>query len=166
MKFFLFLILAFFFSSLTVNQDNSKAISHIQDALLKKVNDYRIKKRLSILTIENGLQISAQNQCDYLFKIGKLSHEQPDKKLRTTRDRIKVFSEKSYMSYGENCLKTYGDISAINIEAIAEDMFQLWRTSKPHNANLLNQSFTNTGFGFRTNAETEEIYCVMDYGGN
>lgn len=169
MKPYIVLFLSFCFVSLSFKKNEDASTEAIQVVLLKKINDYRLKNHKKTLILEDGLSNSAQNQCDYLFKIGKLSHEQPDKKYRTTKDRIKFFSTKTFLSFGENCLKTYANLSenqTSKVGKIAEDMFQLWRTSKPHNENLLNQRFTHTGFGFHTNSSTEEIYCVMDYGGN
>jgi uncharacterized protein YkwD len=169
MKLIPLFILSLFFLSFEYLQQDNKDFEKVQTVLAQKINDYRVKKRKPELLLEEGLQKSAQNQSDYLLKIGRLTHNQSDKNLRTTKDRIKYFSSISYFSYGENCLKTYGDLRNLqtsDVERIAEEMFQLWRTSKPHNENLLNSMFTHVGYGFCSNPKTQEIYCVMDFGGN
>jgi uncharacterized protein YkwD len=160
----------FFFSTLGfVNAQVESAVSvEIKNQLLEKINTYRKQHRLAPLALEDGLQCAAQNQCDYLFSIGKLSHTQPNKKYRTTQDRIRVFSRFYFQSFGENCLSTFGDFTSSDPTiqaALVEEMFQLWRKSKPHNANLLYKNFTHADFAFRFNPATEEIFCVMDFGG-
>jgi uncharacterized protein YkwD len=169
MKLIIILFLPFCFGLIPASPNYVSSTDQIQLVLLGKINDYRLKKKLVALQLEEGLAKSAENQCSYLLKIGKLSHSQPKKGYRTTKDRILVFSTKTYMSYGENCLKTYADLRNLTpkkTEVIAEEMFELWRTSKPHNDNLLNRRFTHAGFGFQTKTKTGEIYCVLDFGGD
>lgn len=168
MKNLVFLLLLI--ASVSVCAQNEVTFSsEIKTLLLYKINAYRKQHRVAPLVLEEGIQKAAQNQCDYLFSVGKLSHTQPNKPYKTNRDRIVVFSKKSFMCYGENCLMTHGDFVSTNPkthENIAEEMFQIWRKSPPHNANLLLKRFTHADFGFRYNPETEEIYCVIDFGGN
>ncbi|MFA7274288.1 MAG: CAP domain-containing protein [Crocinitomicaceae bacterium] len=167
MKVLFFLFLSLVGSAGAQAKEDSASVE-LKNQLLEKINVYRKQHRLAPLVLENGLQRAAQNQCDYLFSIGKLSHTQPNKKYRTTQDRIRAFSRYYFTYFGENCLSVYADFMSHDAKtqtALVEEMFQLWRKSKPHNANLLYKNFTHADFAFRFNPETEEIFCVMDFGG-
>lgn len=169
MRLYFYLIAAILQCQYCLSKEDTTSFFQIETALLKRINEYRTSNKIGQLYLDPGLQKSAQNQCDYLFKLGKLTHEQTDKKLKTTKQRIQFFALRTYSIFGENCLSTYTDLTNLStklINQIAGELFELWRKSKPHNENLLTQRFTNTGFGFCMNPETGKLYCVMNFGGN
>ncbi|GEM_PF-2424308 len=130
MKKYCILLFVFLLASkpLIYSQSETFSIDKIKILLHKKINNYREIDDLSPYFKDEGLEKSAQNQCNYIFNIQKLTHKQPDSRFQTTVDRIRYFSKKEYMNYGENCLKTYVQLSAINsqqVEEITEHMFQM-----------------------------------------
>ena len=151
------------------SQSETVSIIQIEKLLHKKINDYRKNGKLPAYVLDEGLKLSAQNHCDYIFSIQKLTHKQPTGQFQNTVDRIRYFSKRTYMSYGQNCLQAYYVLPTSNskeIEEIAENMFEMWRNSKMHDNNLMHQNFTHTGFGMRYNSDTHQLYCVMDFGGD
>lgn len=163
LPFFIFI----FISICSANaQLSDKAKEKLAVALEKHINDERIRVGEKPLSRSKSLAKAALLQASYNSKHKFLSHEQNDKKYRTVSNRVSLYSD-LYTAVGENILSSQsinGKLNDKNIAHIAFKMFQGWKNSKGHYANMISSAYSHGDFGFTYNEACRCIYATQVFG--
>lgn len=132
----------------------------VQIYYAKMFNNYRVSQGLKALQIDNLLKPVADDQLNYVSKLGKLSHVQPDKNKKTSLDRCKFYGLNPVF-VGENLISNtyykYNYYSEIMNKyksnsvsyMLALNMFERWKNSPGHNENMLRDYWTKFYFDIK-----------------
>lgn len=163
--FFIFLLCSLFLSP-TYSQLKSSDKKAIKNHLLKKINELREQSGVAPLIIDKRLAKAAEIQSFYMSKTNELTHDQSKPKFNTPKKRIEHFSPLQFDIIGENVLlskKVKLPINKNTIIRISESMFNAWKDSPGHYANMIEAEFNVADFGFALN-KNNQIYATNVFG--
>lgn len=135
-------------------------------ALLKRINDHRKETGHLLLERNSDLNKAAVLHCNYLSKLGDLSHDQPNPDLKNPKKRVDKFN-KSFVAVGENVLyskPTDLPLDQVEINKLAFDMFRSWKNSPGHYANMISDVFDHSDLAFDYDTKTKRVYAVHVFG--
>jgi len=164
-KTLLFIILIFSFVEMS-GQLKAVEKQQLSTTLLKRINTHREKEGHLKLKRNPDLIKAAKIQCTYLTKAGKLSHNNPNPDLKTPKKRVEKFS-KSFVAFGENILyskPTNIPLSKTAINKLAYDMFNSWKKSPGHYANMISDVYSHSDLTFGYDVKTRRVYAVHVFG--
>lgn len=138
-------------SLLKLERDCAMEFHHI-------INEYRKGRNCEELIWSDALWLAARNHTDYLIMNNLFAHKEIEGKALFTgeepTDRVQfVLSEKHYS--GENILQTL--VNKRSAREVAEEAFEIWRTSDGHNKNMLGKTYQAHGVAFRVDPDNGEI---------
>ncbi len=112
-----------------------------EQAFVGLINNYRASNGLSALTPCTSLNRAAQGHSEWMLAQMNLSHTGANGSSMVDRACDACYDQACPLqtSMGENIL--------YNFNGNAQSAFDQWRNSPPHNANMLNSSFTMIGVG-------------------
>lgn len=138
----------------------------IKDQLLKRINTLREKVGVQPLKIYENLSEPAEMHSVYMAENDTLSHSQSSLKYRTPEKRVIHFAPNQFDIIGENILFTRRVKFPLRKNAairIANEMFEAWKESPPHYANMIEGEYDATNFGFKIN-DKKQIYATNLFG--
>lgn len=139
--------------------------SELNDLLTQKINALRIAQQLAPLVTDSSLMQAAVFHSTYMTRYGKLSHNQSSRKTKTPKNRVDRFSDEFEM-VGENILLVQEKKKRLKpelIEQLAEEMFQMWKSSPGHYANMIHPDFEYGGLGFSRH-KNGTLYVTQVFG--
>lgn len=146
----------------------------LESTILEKVNKLRDSLSLSKLTKDKILNKAALDHSDYQNQFKKLTHDQKRFRKESPFDRVLYYGG-SHSTVGENVAFSYinksvklknGQVEKNNtIESIAESLFQGWKHSPGHYANMINEDYFTTGINFSIDEKSNKIYATQVFGG-
>ncbi|MEM2980342.1 MAG: CAP domain-containing protein [Thermoproteota archaeon] len=126
-----------------------------KSAFLTLINQYRQQNGVSPLAVSNALTTAAQLHSEDMATNNYFSHTSLDG--RTFVDRIRQAGYTYDTWLGENIAAGY---------STAQSVFNAWKNSPGHNANMLNPNFKVIGIGLAYSASsTYKWYWTTDFGG-
>lgn len=161
---FLLLILFFGISASSFSQLSSSNKNLLTKDLSNLINTYRIENGLIALENDPILEKAAFSQCEYMVKNDTLTHAQKKGTLRNPAKRVRYFKGKKFLSVGENVLRTPVESFRLNKKEIAElasTIFNQWKNSPAHNANILGTEYTFTGLSIKENLKKNRIFAAQ-----
>lgn len=140
----------------------------------QRINEYRLENGLTTLYWDERMWLAARNHNVYMSKT-KYGHDEKRGAVGFTgvapSDRIQFVTYNGFkMSlYGENILMNfsadYPSLLVDNAKNIAEDSFEMWRKSPPHNKNMLHPDFFAHGTSFYNgNNKLSQIFGTSNFG--
>ena len=96
-----------------------------------------------------------------------LSHEEPDPEYASPTERIRHFGGANFEITGENVLYSTPQrfpLDKTAVTALAEEMFQSWKKSPPHYANMIGQEYVYGDFGFQVQPTKKVVYATQVFG--
>lgn len=162
MKTVLALVISILISIPSYSQIRPIDKKNIKTQLLKKINQLRKSKGAAPLKFDEKLSKPAEVQSFYMSKNNKLTHGQANPRFNTPAKRIKHFSPLLFDIFGENVLlskKVRFPLSSAACIRIANEMFEAWKNSPGHYANMIDKEFDSTNFAFALNADNQ-IYAT------
>ena len=132
----------------------------VQDSLryymLELVNEFRVMRHRKPLQYDSLLNTGAIDHLKYINDIGTITHEQKDKSSPYFTG--KTPSKRCNKPAGENVAvaytSTYQPID-MNLKQLATDLFENWKESPGHRANMLGFSYKKFGFAASMSIRTE-----------
>lgn len=117
------------------------ALDSIEIEFMRLINEYRAANGLGCLSISPTMDVAADWMSREMGEQGFFSHNEPpcDESGCTGRDpfdRITDFGHTGWHTAGENIAAGF---------TTAQDVFEAWRNSPGHNANMLGENFTAMG---------------------
>ena len=121
----------------------------VNKELIKLINDYRVKQKLSIVTYDSALQKATQLQSEYMSINTIVTHKNPTPGLESFKDRVETLnghynfkSINNIIVGGECAAQTSIFLTYFDNSSFAKDIFELLKNSVPHNKILLNPNAT------------------------
>lgn len=118
------------------------------------------------------LYVASKHHSDYMQSVGKISHEETNKKTRTPQMRAEFYGAKNY-GVGENVLFTYYNETVrgkgkklhhnYTYKALAHNIVIAWVNSPGHFKNIINCDYQITGLSFTTDKKTKRIYVCQKF---
>ncbi len=174
---FVFLLSVQAFSQSTLDViDPAKFNQKLLEQMVQfKVNEYRKSKGLRPMLFNEKLYLAAKDQSDYIQTRNKLTHDQTVKGKETVADRLRFYTKSSNFSVAENIARTYVLIPAYNYdssgktnlstaktyEEAATFMFNSWKQSSIHNANMLSSDFSSTALCIYFDSRDNSLTAVQ-----
>ena len=160
--FLLFLLPVITFSQLT---DKDNAI--LRQELSERINNLRISKGLKPLIFNDTLKKAAVFHSTYMAKNDVLSHDQKQSKFATPAKRVLAFDGQEFERVGENVLYSTPQnfpIKKKEIILLAEEMFNSWKNSPGHYANMIEPEYVFGDLGFETHTNKRIVYATQVFG--
>ena len=155
MRLFIGLVFLYSFALGELNAQTS-----VNDFLLIRVNELRDSLKLPRLKGDATLDKAATNHAVYIASKRKLTHEQNVPDMHSVADRIFHFGgNRTYC--GEN-VAMLGDLKLTDNREIANQLFEAWRNSPGHYANMIHPNYSRMGLGIKRG--TNGIYAAQVFG--
>jgi len=136
-----------------------------------RINDLRKNAGLRLLNPRRNLKDAATLQNEYCVARGSLSHQQPDSRYQTVRDRV-IHLGGRYRRVGEN-VQYYGLLNSTvsgqkyimntSYKEAIEGIVENWITSSGHYENLMHPDFRYVGTAVGWNANLTSIFVTQVY---
>ncbi|HEX2052596.1 MAG TPA: CAP domain-containing protein [Actinomycetota bacterium] len=149
------LVAGFFVVSTTTTA--AIALDAEEAAFCRLINDYRAQNGLGPLMVSEKLTAAADWYATDMATQNYFNPDHTDSEGRTVKQRIVDFGYTYSTSYAENIAGG---------RAQATGVFEQWKNSSVHNANMLNGNFKVIGIGRATDTSSSyDHYWVTDFGG-
>ena len=161
----LFLIIIIPLISFSQLTDKDKGL--LRQELSERINNLRISKGLQPLLFSDTLKKAAEFHSEYMAKNDVLSHDEKHSKYATLKKRVLAFEGKEFEIVGENVLFSTPQnfpIKKKEIIALADEMFNSWKNSPGHYANMTEPEYVFGDFGFETNLDKRIVYATQVFG--
>ncbi len=152
------------FSSAQLTPEN---VELLRLELTKKVNGLRAELGLKPLGNDVVLKKAAQQHSDFMAEKNVLTHDETQKGFESPDKRIEKAGGNDFELSGENVLFSSPvklPLSKKDIALVAEEMFQQWKKSPGHYANMTEASYTLGDFGFTYDKDKSVIYATEVFG--
>ncbi|MFT5780538.1 MAG: hypothetical protein ACI837_003500 [Crocinitomicaceae bacterium] len=163
LTFVCFLLIAVFSSAQLTTQN----VEQLRLELSEKINSLRISKGLSALLVSEPLKKAAILHSAYMVKSKVLSHDEKSSRYRTPYKRVRSQKGKAFELVGENILYSTPQkfpLSKKEISALAEEMFNSWKNSPGHYANMTHPEYVLGDLGFKTDLSKKIVYATQVFG--
>lgn len=161
----LFAILFLWLSVASIAQLREVEIARLNELLFEKINALRQKQNVKPLEADSSLMQAASFHSVYMSRYGRLSHQQKSRKNKTPKNRVERYSD-AFEMVGENILFVHEKkkrIAPDRLVEIAQEMFQGWKDSPGHYANMINSDFEYGGLGF-ARSKSGKLYATHVFG--
>lgn len=165
-KYFLTFV-CYFSLSFVFSQLSEENKTQLRKEIHKKVNDLRISLKLPPLSLSDTLKAAAKLQSDYMATSNAIGHTQIKKVYKDPKDRVIFSKGTDFEIVGENVLMIglpKGKISKSDISKLATSMFEMWKKSPGHYANMIHKDYTLQDFAFTENKALTNIYVAEVFG--
>lgn len=145
----------------------------INARLFQKINKERKRLGLRLFKNNNDLKKAAKIHNDYMVRADILDHNESGTSTPELRDRVEKAGGK-FRTAGENIqyegfiIRTTNGVESIvapTYEALAEQLWQNWKTSPPHYKNLTNPEFIYLGTSLKWSSKKTAVFATQVYGG-
>lgn len=148
-------------------QLNEKQVAALRTEIMGMVNNLRKEKGLSPLAFSDTLREAAQKHSEYMVRKHTLTHDENISKSRTPEKRVKLAGGKNFTFIGENVVQSAPVAIPIKKDALhtlATELFEAWKNSPPHYANMVRNEYTFGDFGFAYDERSRCIYGTQVFG--
>ncbi|MDX2362047.1 MAG: CAP domain-containing protein [Crocinitomicaceae bacterium] len=145
--------------------DANKAL--LRTELAERVNELRVSLGREPLLFNDTLQKAAELHSIYMAKYNLLTHDEKKSSLATPYKRVRKMKGKDFELVGENILESRAvdfPLSKKEVIALAESMFNSWKKSPPHYANMIDPEYTYGDFGFAERDKTNKVFATQVFG--
>jgi uncharacterized protein YkwD len=160
--FFTILIPLIGFSQLT---DKDEDI--LRQELSDRINNLRVSVGLKPLLYNDTLRKAAQFHSEYMAKNDVLSHDEKQSKYANPKKRVLEFEGKEFEIVGENVLYSKPQEFPLNrkdLIQLADEMFNSWKKSPGHYANMTEPEYVFGDLGFKTHLKKGIVYATQVFG--
>lgn len=152
---------------ISFSQFNDEDKNILRKELSGLINNLREINGLKPLIFNDNLKKAAQFHSEYMVKNNVLSHDEKQSKYATPKKRVFAFEGKEFEIVGENVLYSTPQnfpLKKKDIVALAEEMFNSWKNSPGHYANMTEPEYDYGDLGFETNMEKHIVYATQVFG--
>ncbi len=148
-------------------QLTEKNREQLRSELITQINELRTSLGLKSLVVSDTLRKAAEFHSDYMAKNNTLSHDQKSKKYKTPKKRVNAFKGKDFEIVGENVLYSTKQNFPLNkkeVSQLASEMFESWKNSPGHYANMTEPEYVFGDLGFKTSSTKSVVYATHVFG--
>lgn len=130
------------------------------------VNALRKEKGLKELNFHPSLQKAAEYHSKYMVSNKVLDHFEKDIEYSTPAKRVLKSGGTDLESIGENVLYSVPQkfpLDSLGIVSLAKEMYESWKNSPGHYANMINKTYELGDFGFEVN-DKNVVYATQVFG--
>ncbi len=134
--------------------------------LAGKINHLRNSLGLRSLIFNDTLRKAAEFHSEYMVKNNVLTHDQKQSNYKTPEKRVHAFGGEVFELIGENVLYSRPQkfpATKKSIAILADEMFNSWKNSPPHYANMTHPEYVYGDLGFGV-TENQVVYATHVFG--
>ena len=128
----------------------------IEDKIVELVNEFRIENGLKPLEKDTKLTETARYKSNSMNQLKYFSHDNPNFNNQRVGYLLWDVFKVDATCIGENIALRSSSTAGLPITA--EDIFNKWKQSDGHRANMLKKEFTKIGVGVITSSDNEGFY--------
>lgn len=163
--FYILLSLLLCFSAHAQLTDSNQAL--LRSELGMKINELRGSKGLRPLAFNDTIRNAAVFHSNYMAKNDVLTHDEKEEAYATPAKRVREHGGKDFEITGENVLYSTPQrfpMGKNEVSLLAEEMFQSWKNSPGHYANMVEPEYVYGDFGFQVQAAKRTVYATQVFG--
>lgn len=163
----LILLISFTLSYTGIAQLSESNVKQLRTELTNHVNQLRESLGVPPLGSDIILKKAAQMHSVYMAKTNTLSHKQRKGTYSTPAKRVRKSGSKDFEIVGENILYSTQQDFPLNkkeVSALAKEMFDSWKNSPGHYANMIDAEYTLGDFGFKTEQKRKVVFATQVFG--
>jgi uncharacterized protein YkwD len=175
----LFLVFSIFIGNISISQSNTTEVTYQQhvdaktkstsifdykayeSSVIARINEYRIQNGLSALVFDSALYLAADYQAAYMSQTGDVTHYNETPGMITPSNRVNFFMKSSRKTVAECSTRPSLYINFIKNIPHDQSIFDLWKTSKPHNNILLRTDITMIAVSISRNGNSEYMFACL-----
>lgn len=160
-------ILFFLISSYSWSQLTKEQCQQLKTEVLSKINLLRTQQKISVLKFNSVLEAAAIFHSDYMASNQVFRHEEKNPKNGTPKIRVINAGGSDFELVGENIYKSTEQkfpLSKEGLSKLAVEMFDAWKKSPGHYANMIHTNYTLADFGFAVDVKTNVVYATNVFG--
>lgn len=161
------LFLSILFGTTGIAQLSESNVKQLRTELANHVNQLRESLGVNALNFDVTLRKAAEIHSAYMAKTNTLSHKQRKGTYSTPAKRVRKSGSKDFEIVGENILySTEQDfpLSKKEVSALAKEMFESWKNSPGHYANMIDAEYTLGDFGFKSQLKRRIVFATQVFG--
>lgn len=138
----------------------------LRNELSSKINQLRNSLGLKSLIFNDTLRKAAEFHSEYMVKNNVLTHDQKQSKYQTPAKRVYAVGGEVFELIGENVLYSRPQkfpATKKSIVILADEMFNSWKNSPGHYANMINPEYAYGDLGFSV-ADNQTVYATHVFG--
>lgn len=148
-------------------QLSSENYWQLKSELAGLINKLRQEKQLKPLAFDYVLERAAVMHSEFMALNRVLKHEEVDPKKITPKARVHFCGGTDYEMIGENIIQSAPQnfpLSKESISALAKELFEAWRKSPGHYANMIHKNYELGDLGFVVDETNKVIYATHVFG--
>lgn len=166
-KFLFTFLISLFLTSVGYSQLTSENYWQLKSELAGLINKLRAEKQLKPLTFDHTLEQAAAMHSEFMALNRLLQHEEVDPKKLSPRARVNFVGGRDFEIVGENVVQSSTQTFPFTKESIsklAKELFEAWRKSPGHYANMINKSYELADLAFSVDETNKVVYATHVFG--
>lgn len=160
-------LLFLFLPLISYSQLTEKDTELLRQELSMRINNLRVSKGLKPLIFNDTLKKASEFHSNYMAENDVLTHDEKNAKYASPKKRVLAFDGTDFEIVGENALYSTPQTFPLKknaIIALADEMFNSWKNSPGHYANMTEPEYVYGDLGFKTNLKKQIVYATQVFG--
>jgi hypothetical protein len=139
----------------------------LKSELAGLINKLRIEKQLKPLAFDHTLEQAAVVHSEFMALNHVLQHEEVDPKKLSPKARVNFYGGRDFEIVGENVIQSSPQtlpLSKESISSLAKELFEAWRKSPGHYANMINKNYEFGDLAFVIDNTNNVVYATHVFG--
>lgn len=148
-------------------QLSSENYWQLKSELSGLINKLRTEKQLKSLVFNHTLERAAVIHSEFMALNHVLQHEEVDPKKVSPKARVNFCGGTDFEIVGENVIQSSPQIFPMSKESVsilAKELFEAWRKSPGHYANMINKNYELGDLAFEVDNTNNVIYATNVFG--
>jgi uncharacterized protein YkwD len=166
-KYLLSLLITLILSDGLHAQLSSDQYWQLKSELSGLINKLRGEKQLKPLAFDYTLEQAAAMHSEFMSLNKLLQHEEVDPKKLTPKARVNFLGGRDFEIVGENVIQSSPQtfpMTKESISTLAKELFEAWRKSPGHYANMINKNYELGDLAFSVDQTTNIVYGTHVFG--
>lgn len=166
-RIFALLLITLFLNIKGYAQLTSENYWQLKTELSGLINKLRAEKQLKPLAFDYTLEQAAVMHSEFMALNQLLQHEEVDPKKLSPKARVNFVGGRDFEIVGENVIQSSPQafpMTKESVSALAKELFEAWRKSPGHYANMINKSYELGDLAFSVDTKTNAIYGTHVFG--
>ncbi len=161
------ILVGLFLSTQAYSQLTSENYWQLKSELAGLINKLRAEKQLKPLAFDYTLEQAAVMHSEFMALNRVLQHEEVDPKKLSPRARVNFCGGRDFEIVGENVVQSSTQTFPLvkeSISKLAKELFEAWKKSPGHYANMINKSYELADLAFSVDQTNNIVYATHVFG--